>query len=137
MNISILDKSNYLKGLLILAKKDNELSESESKIIRNIAKQLGFSCDFYEETLSNLLSNDYLSEGPVKFSDKNLSLSFIKDGLNLAYSDSSLDDREVEWLRLTAMENEIDSGWFETALNNIKDSNVDLSSTEFAIYSHL
>ena len=137
MNISVLDKSNYLKGLLILAKKDNQLSDEEGKIIRDIAKKLGFSADFYEETLSNLLSNEFLSEDPVKFSDKRLSHSFIIDGLNLANSDSRVDQREINWLKDTALVNEIDPDWFEKALNQAKENAMDLSSTEFALYSHL
>lgn len=137
MNISDLDKSNYLKGLLILAKKDNELTEEESKIIREIAQRLGFSSDFYEDTLTNLISNDYLTEDPVKFSDKTLSQSFIIDGLSLAHSDSRLDNREVEWLKLTATKNEIDPEWFETALNQAKERTINLSSTDFALYAHL
>ena len=51
---TLIDKSNYLKGLLILAKKDNQLRDSEKNIIRSVAQRLGFSKDFYEETLQNL-----------------------------------------------------------------------------------
>ena len=62
MNIPVIDKSNYLKGLLITARKDKILAESEKKIIRKIGERLGFSSDFYEETLNNLLRNKYLVE---------------------------------------------------------------------------
>lgn len=55
MEISILDKSNYLKGLLIVAKKDKQLAEQEKKIIRHCAEKLGFARDFYENTLKDLL----------------------------------------------------------------------------------
>ncbi len=76
MNIPVIDKSNYLKGLLITARKDKKLAESEKKIIREIAERLGFSSDFYEETLRNLLANKYLIEDPVKFSDIKIAESF-------------------------------------------------------------
>ena len=70
MELLAQDKSNYLKGLLIIAKKDNVLAESEESIIRQFAKRLGFSTSFYEEILKSLMSNDYLSEDPLKFSDE-------------------------------------------------------------------
>ena len=73
MEILAHDKSSYLKGLLIIAKKDNVLAESEESIIRQLAKRLGFPASFYEETLQSLLSNDYLSEDPLKFSEEKIS----------------------------------------------------------------
>ena len=36
MEISIIDKSNYLKGLLITARKDNQLTETEKKILKDL-----------------------------------------------------------------------------------------------------
>ena len=70
MKINDRDKSSYLKGLLILAKRDKVLAESEQEIIKNIASRLGFSSDFYEYTLQNLIENEFLTEEPVQFSDQ-------------------------------------------------------------------
>lgn len=135
MKIPLQDRSNYLKGLLILAKRDNVLTESEGKIIRNIADKLGFSSDFYEETLKNLLANEYLTEEPVKFSDKEISHSFIIDGLRLAHSDNKLDEEELHWLRLTAKENNIDMKWFDKKVVESENKPLDLFETEFALFS--
>ncbi len=137
MNILTQDKSSYLKGLLILAKKDKLLSESEGIIIRDIAQRLGFSSDFYEETLNNLLSNEYLTEEPVKFADKSISRSFIIDGIRLAYSDSAMDEREIDWLRLTAKENNVDKDWFEKTLKQFEENSGKVLNSDFSIYSHL
>ena len=135
MEILAQDKSSYLKGLLIIAKKDNALAESEESIIRQLAKRLGFSESFYEETLQNLLSNDYLSENPLKFSDEKLSHSFIKDGLMLAYSDNVLDEREIDWLRQTAELNNINLQWFEDKDKEVQRNSIAGVKTEFALYS--
>lgn len=135
MEILAQDKSSYLKGLLIIAKKDNALAESEESIIRQLAKRLGFSESFYEETLQNLLSNDYLSENPLKFSDEKLSHSFIKDGLMLAYSDNILDEREIDWLRQTADVNNINILWFEDKDKEVQRNSIAGVKTEFALYS--
>jgi hypothetical protein len=135
MNIPAQDKSGYLKGLLILAKKDNVLAESEERIIKHIATRLGFSTDFYEYTLENLFSNEYLSEEPIKFSDDKLARSFILDGLKLARSDDKLDEREIDWLKLTALKNNVDLKWFEEKLNEIENLPTHLHQTDFALYS--
>jgi hypothetical protein len=120
MEISNLDKSNYLKGLLIVAKKDNQLAEQEKKIIRHCAEKLGFARDFYEDTLKSLLANKYISEEPIIFSDKNLAESFITEGLNLAHSDNSIVGVEIDWLRSVAIENKLGEKWFEEKIENFK-----------------
>ncbi len=135
MEILAQDKSSYLKGLLIIAKKDNVLAEAEEKFIRQLAKRLGFSKSFYEGTLQSLLLNDYLSEDPIKFSDEKLSQAFIIDGLMLAHSDNVLDEREIDWLRQTAEVNNINLQWFEDKLNEVQRNSSAGVTTEFALYS--
>lgn len=135
MEIPAKDKSSYLKGLLIIAKRDNVLTESEEAIIKDIAHRLGFSTDFYEYTLQNLLQNEYLTEEPVKFSEKELSYSFIIDGLKLAHSDNNLHDSEIIWLRQTAKENNISMEWFDNKLEEIKKKSFQFPNPEFEIFS--
>jgi uncharacterized tellurite resistance protein B-like protein len=135
MEILAQDKSNYLKGLLIIAKKDNVLTEVEESIIKQLAKRLGFSESFYEEILQSLLSNDYLSEDPLKFSDEKLSHSFIIDGLMLAYSDSVLDEREIDWLRQTAVVNNINLKWFVDRVEEAQRNSISGVITKFALDS--
>ncbi len=135
MEIPAKDKSSYLKGLLILAKRDNVLTESEENIIKDIAQRLGFSTDFYEYTLQNLLQNEYLTEEPVKFSEMKLSYSFIIDGLKLAHSDNKLDDSEINWLRQTASVNNISMQWFDNKLAEIKIKSFQKPNRDFEIFS--
>jgi len=135
MEILIQDKSSYLKGLLIIAKKDKVLAEAEERIIRQLAKKLGFSESFYEETLQSLLSNEYLSEDPLKFSDEKLSHSFIIDGLMLAYSDNVFNEREIDWLRQTAELNNIKLQWFQDKAKEVQRNSIADVNTEFALYS--
>jgi len=135
MEILTQVRSSYLKGLLIIAKKDNVLAEAEESIIRQLAKRLGFSASFYEETLQSLLSNDYLSEDPLKFSDEKLSHSFIIDGLMLAYSNNVLDEREIDWLRQTAELNNINTQWFGDKAKEVQRKLIAGVKTNFALYS--
>lgn len=134
MELTLIDKSNYLKGLLIVAKKDNQLTEPEKKIIRNIALKLGFATDFYEDTLRDLLGNKYILDNPIKFSSRKIAESFVSDGLRLAFADEMVSDKELDWLKATAFENEIEIEWINNKIKNYRDSKDHLNS-EFALFS--
>lgn len=121
-NFTLLDKSNYLKGLLIIARKDNQLADSEKVILKNISDKLGFASDFFEETLKNLLVNEHITEEPIKFSDKEIARSFISDGLMLAFSDKKIHELEIQWLKSVCIENDIDLIWFDKQFEHYKDS---------------
>jgi len=131
----LLDKSNYLKGLLIIARKDNQLAESEKNILKSIAEKLGFASDFYEETIKNLLVNEHINDEPIKFSNKKIASSFISDGIKLAFSDKKIHDAEISWLKATVVENSLDEEWFNKELENIKEeTNLSLKS-DLTLYS--
>ena len=135
MEIPIIDKSNYLKGLLITARKDNQLAESEKKIIKDISVRLGFASDFYEDVIKSLLNNKYITDEPIKFSDKKIAESFVDDGLRLAFSDNKVSDNELNWLKATAEANGIEKKWFEEKMNIHKSSPGLLMNSDFALYS--
>jgi len=135
MELTLRDKSNYLKGLLIVAKKDNQLTEPEKKILRDIAVKLGFATDFYEDTLRSLLSNKYILEDPIKFSSRKVAESFVTDGLRLAFSDMMISEKEIGWLKATALENDLADEWFEERYKKQKDSSNTVSNSEFALFS--
>ncbi len=113
-----LDKSNYLKGLLIVARIDNSLIDKEKDIIRNVATKLGFSKDFYEEVIKNLMINENISDNPLSFSSAAITEVFIDEALNLAFSDNDLSRPEVDWLRKTAEMNGISNHRFSEILTN-------------------
>lgn len=112
-----LDKSNYLKGLLVLAKKDRRLLEPEKNIIRKVARDLGFASDFYEYTLKNLLINKYIFDEPVKFSERKIAEYFIEDAIKLAVADHILSNAEIECLKNIALENNIEPEWLEEQID--------------------
>ena len=112
-----LDRSNYLKGLLILASQDRRLVDNERDIIRGVAQKFGFSRDFYEDTLRNLMSNKYIKDDPFKFSSREVAESFLSDGFSLALSDNLMDSAELSWLKKIAAMNEITEENFNDLLN--------------------
>jgi len=81
MNIPIIDRSNYLKGLFITAKIDKELTGKEKDILKKISDKLGFASDFFHETIRSLLTNKYIIEEPIVFSNLEIAQSFIKDAV--------------------------------------------------------
>jgi len=135
VEIPQIDRSSYLKGLLITARKDNQLNEEEIAIIKRLSKSLGFSSDFFEETISNLLENKYITDDPIKFSEQNIARSFIHDGLMLAFSDRMIAEGEIEWLKQTAMINGIDADWFNKKLKEFQNKINRVGMPDFALLS--
>ena len=135
MEIPQLDRSSYLKGLLITARKDNQLNETEISIIKKLAKRLGFSSDFFEDTITNLLENKYITEEPIKFSKPDIAKSFIEDGLKLALADNRVTDNEINWLKETAKANGIDEELFNKIYKELQSKPNMIGKVEFALFS--
>ena len=135
MEIPQLDRSNYLKGLLITARKDKQLAESEILIIKKLATRLGFSSDFFEETITHLLENKYITEEPIKFSNPDIAKSFIEDGLKLALSDGTVIGDEIYWLKETAKVNDINLDWVDKKHEELESKKNLLGKFDFALFS--
>ncbi len=135
MQIPQLDRSNYLKGLLITARKDEQLTDSEKNMIRKLSERLGFSVDFFEETINNLLENKYIKDDPIVFSEQNIAKSFIEDGLRLSLIDETVSTDELNWLKQTANANDIEEKWVDERLKEFKTKPHLLGRMDFALYS--
>ena len=84
MQIPVKDRGNYLRGLLIMAKMDEDISELDRTIIINTAKHLGYARDFYEGILSTIMRNEYIGNEPIMFDSTNLANHFLMDAIKLA-----------------------------------------------------
>ena len=112
MKISVVEGSNYFKGLLLLIRKDRKIAESEVELMKRIGKALGFGKEFCDNAIRDVLENEYIEDAPPKFSTEELAIKFVKDGLLLAFSDNEFHPSEEEWLRSTAEKNGLDMKWF-------------------------
>lgn len=112
MKITIVEGSNYFRGLLLLISKDHKISEPEIVLMKRIGKALGFEKDFCNDAIHEILENRFILEEPPKFSTKELAKKFIKDGLMLAGSDNENHSSEEAWLELIAKNNDIEIEWF-------------------------
>lgn len=112
MKITVIDASNYFKGLLLLIRKDQKITETEIQLMKRIGKTLGFEPKFCDNAINEILKNKYIEDTIPEFSSKELAMKFIKDGLVLASSDVELHPTEAKWLRATAEKNGLDITWF-------------------------
>ncbi|MBK7107005.1 MAG: hypothetical protein IPH62_17160 [Ignavibacteriae bacterium] len=116
MQITIQDKSNYFRGLLVLVGQDRIIHNEEKNKILKLGKLFGFEESFVNESINNLLENNFISFEPPKFSSKNVAEKFIKDAINIALVDGDLHLFELEWIKNAVEINEIDQEYFEKLL---------------------
>jgi hypothetical protein len=112
MLLNVTDKSNYIKGLLVLIKKKNAIGEPIKKSVKHITKILDFNQEFIDESMKGLMTNNFIVDDPPKFSNYQLAECFLKDGLHIAFSDGILNFNQVEWLINTAKKNNLSEQWF-------------------------
>src|ERR1035437_9742347 len=120
MELTLLDKSNYLRSLLILIGKDKNIAIKEKELFLRLSKTLGFSEEFCNDAVNELLVNNYVIEDPPKFSDIEIAKEFIKDGIQLAFADGSLHLYEMNWLNFVGDKNNVDPDWRVEQLNDFK-----------------
>jgi hypothetical protein len=123
MTYDILDKSNYLKGLLLLCRKDNLVAKEEKDILISIGKELGFEKRFCENAVKEIMENEYIIDLPPKFSNKELAEKFLEDGVRLAMADKCLHLFELQWLAQTAEINEIENSKIDELFKKYVDEN--------------
>ena len=112
MKITVIEGSDYFRGLLLLISKDRKISEPEIILMKRIGKTLGFEKDFCNEAIHEILENKFVLNEPPKFSTDELAKKFIKDGLHLACSDNENHSYEEAWIESIAVKNSIDLEWF-------------------------
>jgi len=135
MNIPLMDKSSYLRGLLILAKKDNHISPLKETIIYNAGIRLGFSSEFCTEILKTLFKNKCLCDEPIKFINYTVAKSFISDGLTIASAGKSINPSQLRWLIKSAEVNGINVAWFKEELYKREKRVRKIDSSQLTLYS--
>ena len=135
MTFSLLDRSNYLRGLLILIGKDRKITREEKILFRKLSKELGFNKEFCENALKEYLVNKYLNIDPPKFSDIEIAKLFIQDGIKLAFADKELNHYEIGWLKSVADTNKINHNWsleqYKKYYNNFENLDGEFEITKF------
>jgi len=116
MRISLMDRSLYYKGLMLLIRKDREVRDKEKGIMMSIGRFLGFDPIFCENAIKEILTNKHVIDAPPCFSNPAIARCFIKDGLRIALVDNETHKTELAWLKAVAEENGFDGGWYKASV---------------------
>ncbi len=139
MKLNVFDRSNYLKGLLVLISKDKKISDDESDFIMKVGKTLGFDKEFCEEAIETLLENNYISQEPPEFSNVEFARSFIEDAISVAITDNELSQLEIGYLKAIAEKNHVDDDWFVRQLSTADkiSKNIKFDIPHLSVEKHL
>ncbi len=110
MDITVIQASEYFRGLLLLIRKDLKTTQPEIDLVKRIGKSLGFAEEFCVNAVSEILENPFIVEEPPLFSSKELAIKFLRDGVSIALADGEAHPREQQWLRSVSEKNGLDPG---------------------------
>ena len=116
MKISLMDRSLYFKGLMLLIRKDRVVGEEERALMMRIGRLFSFEKGFCQEVIDEILTNRYIVDEPPLFSDPAVARCFVQDGLKLSLADGKMHDTEWQWLKTVAESNGLEPSWYEVLL---------------------
>ncbi len=121
--ISVKEKGEYLRGLLVLSRLDLTVSSEEKFMLIKISNLLGFDPQFGIQAVQEIEENIYINEKPPKFNSILIGNSFISDGLQLAYLDNNFHPNEIRWIRNSAKINGIENSFWLSKMEDLKNRN--------------
>jgi len=113
LKISLMDRSLYFKGMMLLIRKDRVVGEEERALMMRIGQLLSFEKGFCQGVIDDILTNEHVLDEPPLFSEPEVARCFIKDGLKVSLSDGQLHDSERHWLSDVAEANGLDRSWYD------------------------
>jgi|WetSurMetagenome_2_1015567.scaffolds.fasta_scaffold566097_1 hypothetical protein len=114
MNVSVFDASQYFRGLLVLIRRDGEITKSESESVARLGAKLGFEREFCLEAIEDILSNSFVSDESPEFESAAVARKFIRDGIRIVSDKGrSILPAERHWLEGVARANGCSGAWFE------------------------
>ena len=137
MILNPIDKSNYLRGLLLLIKSNKSINETEKKRIKEVSNVLGFNGHFVDNAISDLLDNEFLVESPPKFTNHKLAETFIKDAIKISLIEDVLNIYKIHWLMLFAINNDLSKQWLFMELEYFFENDNPNSNDGFEIQHYL
>ena len=117
MTNNYLDRSHYLKGMLLLIGKDKKITNSERVFLHSIGKTFSFNKKFIEGAINELFENKYLGNEPPVYSQKQYAEAFLRDAIQLALVDNDLSSEEFDWLHSIAVSNDLSDEWLKNELD--------------------
>jgi hypothetical protein len=118
--ITLMDRSNYFKGLLLLIRKDRKTTQAESDLLVHIGRILDFEKKFCMNAIAEIQENTFIVDEPPVFSTQAVAVKFIKDALSLACIDDDLHPCEEQWLRSVVEKNGLAMDFFLEEVGNAR-----------------
>jgi hypothetical protein len=111
MNILQFDRSNYYRGLLVVAGKDRIIDPRERALMLQFGELIDFDKRFCEAAIDDLLENKYINRDAIIFSNREIAECFLRDALRLAHVDEDIHRLELAWLKAVAYANGLTEEW--------------------------
>jgi len=118
MTNNYLDRSSYVKGLLLLIGKDKRITDKEREFLHKIGKTLSFNKQFIENAINELFENKHLGNEPPVFSQKQYAEAFLRDAIKVGFVDNDLSTKEFDWLQSIAESNDLTNEWLKNELEH-------------------
>lgn len=117
MKLSFSDTGSYLRGMLILIRRDNVIHKNETEFMNEILEKLGFDPETFQDILNNFLYEKSIDESVPKFSNKRATIKFILDAIEMSFVDNYFHIKELSWLNNVAVKNKIPKKFCEKKIN--------------------
>ena len=109
MKISVIEKSLYFKGLLLLIRKDREIRDEEKQLMMRIGAIMGFEKKFCKNAIDEIIHNKNIRDLPPRFSNSTIAKYFIHDAIIISQADEQIHETEIAWLTDIARANGIEN----------------------------
>jgi hypothetical protein len=109
----ILDKSNYLRSLLILIRKDKNVWDHEANLFLQESASLGYEKEFCMNALRELIGNKHIDNSPPVFFNKNYAVRFILRGIFMINQNVKIHPNQISYLVNTAYLNGLSEKWIK------------------------
>lgn len=110
-NLTPQERSSYFRGLLLIMAADGRLDKNEISVIKEIGAQMDFETSFVDESIQNVLQNEFVSKRPPVFQDVGNAQHFLQSAIKIALADGTLDAVELKWLEEATYANRLSSKW--------------------------
>lgn len=138
MKASLIDRSSYYRGLLVLIGRDRIIHPDEHRLMLQFGRMLDFDRRFCEAAIADLLDNEYINETPIHFDDPELAECFLRDAVRISLIDREIHDYERNWLNIVAKANNLSVDWLDNEYARIQQTpSPDTSPDSFEIYKYL
>ena len=122
MRVSLVDRSNYYKGLLVLIGRDRIIDKRERELMLQLGAILNFEKRFCEAAIADLLDNKYITNEPIIFDEREIAECFLRDAIRLALVDKEIHSDELAWLRAIARANKFTDKWLDNESQRLQEN---------------